>query len=74
METRAKVFDMSEREVIDAFSNGIRARWQLHEFATHQPKNNEEFKTTVSKMIAAEEVVRERFPDYNRNKQTGQSG
>ena len=64
-ELRAQVHDITEREVIEAFSHGIIARWQFQDFCKENLRNNEEFRRTVEKMITAEEKTRERFPDRN---------
>ena len=64
-ELRAQVHDITQREVIEAFSHGIMARWQFQDFYKENPRNNEEFRRTVEKMITAEEKTRERFPDRN---------
>jgi hypothetical protein len=64
-ELRAKVHDINEREVIEAFSHGIMAKWQLQDFCKENPRNNEEFRHVVEKMIMAEEKMRERFLDRN---------
>ena len=39
------------------------ARWQFQDFYKENPRNNEEFRRTVEKMITAEEKTRERFPE-----------
>jgi hypothetical protein len=74
---RAQVCDITEREVIEAFSYGILAKWQFCNFCKENPRNNEEFKRAVEKTIAAEEKTRERFPDQdnqdNSNKQSNQN-
>ena len=62
---RAQVHDITEREVIEAFSHEIMARWQFQDFYKENPRNNEEFRRTVEKMITAEEKTRERFLDRN---------
>ena len=41
------------------------ARWQFQDFCKENPRNNEEFRRTVEKMITAEEKTRERFLDRN---------
>ena len=41
------------------------ARWQFQDFCKQNPRNNEEFRCTVEKMITAEEKTRERFLDRN---------
>jgi hypothetical protein len=64
-EQRAQVHDITEREVIEAFSHGIMAKWQFQDFCKENPRNNEELKRVVEKMIMAEEKMRERFPDRN---------
>jgi hypothetical protein len=51
--------------VIEAFSHGIMAKWQFQDFCKENPRNNEELKRVVEKMIMAEEKMRERFPDRN---------
>ena len=48
-ELRAQVHDITEREVIEAFSHRIMARWQFQDFCKEDPKNNEEFRRTVEK-------------------------
>ena len=42
------------------------ARWQFQDFYKENPRNNEEFRRTVEKMITAEEKTRERFSDRNK--------
>ena len=64
-ELRAQIHDITEREVIKAFSHGIMARWQFQDFYKENPRNNEEFRRTVEKMITVEEKTQERFPDRN---------
>jgi hypothetical protein len=64
-ELHAQVHDITEREVIEAFSYGILAKWKFHDFCKENSRSNEEFKRTVEKMIAAEEKTRKRFPDRN---------
>ena len=39
------------------------ARWQFQDFCKENPRNNEEFRCTVEKMITVEEKTRERFPE-----------
>jgi hypothetical protein len=58
---RAQVHDITEREVIEAFSCGILAKWQFHDFGKENLRSNEEFKRMVEKMIAAEEKPRKDF-------------
>jgi hypothetical protein len=41
------------------------AKWQFQDFYKENPRNNEEFRRTVEKMITVEEKTRERFPDRN---------
>ena len=41
------------------------ARWQFQYFYKENPRNNEEFRRTVEKMITIEEKTRERFLDRN---------
>ena len=41
------------------------ARWQFQDFCKENPRNNEEFRQTVEKMITVEEKTRERFLDRN---------
>jgi hypothetical protein len=41
------------------------AKWQFQDFCKKNPRNNEEFKRVVEKMIMAEEKTRERFLDRN---------
>jgi hypothetical protein len=64
-ELRAQVHDITEREVIEAFSHGIMAKWQFQDFYKENSRNNEEFRHTIQKMITAKEKTRERFPDRN---------
>jgi hypothetical protein len=51
--------------VIEAFFQGIMAKWQFQDFCKENPRNNEEFRRVVEKMIMAEEKMRERFSDRN---------
>ena len=39
--------------------------WLGGNFCKENPRNNEEFRRTVEKMITVEEKTRERFPDRN---------
>jgi hypothetical protein len=64
-ELRAQIHDIIEQEVIEAFSYGILAKWQFHDFCKENPRSNEEFKRTMEKMIATEEKTQERFLDRN---------
>jgi hypothetical protein len=41
------------------------AKWQFQDFCKENPRNNEEFRRAVEKMIMAEEKMKERFPDRN---------
>ena len=41
------------------------ARWQFQDFCKENPRNNEEFKRTVEKMITVEEKTKERFLERN---------
>ena len=66
-EMRAQVHDITDREVIKAFANGIYSKWQFKDFYNENPKTNEEFKRTVEKMISSEERTRHRFPDERNN-------
>jgi hypothetical protein len=43
----SQVHDITEQEVIDDFSMGIRAKWQFQDFCRENPLTNEEFKYTV---------------------------
>jgi hypothetical protein len=61
----AQVHDITEREVIEAFSHGIMAKWQFQDFCKENPRNNKEFRCMVEKMIMVEEKTRKRFPDRN---------
>jgi hypothetical protein len=51
--------------VIEAFSHGIMAKWQFQDFRKKNPRNNEEFRCAVEKIIMAEEKTRERFLNKN---------
>jgi hypothetical protein len=64
-ELRAQVHDITEREVIEAFSHRIMAKWQFQDFCKKNLRNNEEFRRVVEKMIMAEEKTKERFPNRN---------
>jgi hypothetical protein len=48
-ELHAQVHDITKQEVIKAFSYGILAKWQFHDFCKENPRSNEEFKRTVEK-------------------------
>jgi hypothetical protein len=41
------------------------AKWQFQDFCKENPRNNEEFRRAVEKMIMAEEKTKERFLDRN---------
>jgi hypothetical protein len=41
------------------------AKWQFQDFCKENPRNNEEFRRQVEKVIMAEEKTRERFLDRN---------
>ena len=62
-EIRAQVHEITDREVIETFANGIAARWQFKDFNYENTKNNEDFKKAVEKLISSEEKTRRRFPD-----------
>jgi hypothetical protein len=64
-ELRAQVHDITEREVIEAFSHGIMAKWQFQIFCKEIPRNNEEFRCAVEKIIMVKEKMREGFPNRN---------
>jgi hypothetical protein len=64
-ELRAQVHDITEREVIEAFSYRILAKWQFQDFCKENPQSNEEIKRMVERMITAEEKTRKRFPKWN---------
>jgi hypothetical protein len=64
-ELRAQVYDITEREVIEAFSHEIMAKWQFQDFYKENPRNNEEFRRVVEIMIMVKEKMRERFSDKN---------
>jgi hypothetical protein len=64
-ELRAQVHDITEQEVIEVFSHGIMAKWQFKDFCKENPRNNEEFRCAVEKMIMAKEKTKERFTDRN---------
>jgi hypothetical protein len=64
-ELRAQVHDITEQEAIEAFSHRIMTKWQFQDFCKENPRNNEEFRRTVEKMIMAKEKMKERFPDRN---------
>jgi hypothetical protein len=74
-ELRAQIHDITEQEVIEAFSNGIMAKWQFQDFCKENPRNNKEFRRTIEKddcsvmfvcrVYTAEEKTRERFLDRN---------
>lgn len=66
-EMRAQVHDITDREVIEAFGNGIFSKWQFKDFCGENPKTNEEFKRAVEKLISSEERTRHRFPDERNN-------
>jgi hypothetical protein len=54
-ELRAQVHDITEREVIEAFSHEIMAKWQFQDFYKKNLRSNEEFRCIVEKMITTEE-------------------
>jgi lipopolysaccharide biosynthesis protein len=47
--------------VIEAFFQGIMAKWQFQDFCKENPRNNEEFRRVIEKMIMAEEKTTEIF-------------
>jgi hypothetical protein len=59
--------------VIEAFSHGIMAKWQFQDFYKENPRNNEEFRRAVEKVIMAEENTRERSPDRNNRENNSDS-
>ena len=67
-EIRAQVFDITDREVIDHFTNRIKYKWHFEKFCNNNPETVEEFKRTVQKMIASEERTREWFPRGQQDK------
>jgi hypothetical protein len=66
-ELHAQVHDITEREVIEAFSHGIMPKWQFKDFCKENLRNNKVFRCIVEKMITMEEKMRERFLDRNRD-------
>jgi len=46
-ELRAQVYDITDREVIDHFANGIKYKWQFEKFYDDNPETVEEFKHTI---------------------------
>ena len=58
-EIKALVFDNTDREVIDHFSNRMKYKWQFEIFCDDNPETAEEFKRTVQKMIASKEHTHE---------------
>ena len=61
-ELRAQVYDITNWEVIEHFSNGIKYKWQFEKFYDDNPETTEEFKHIVQKMIASKECTHEWFP------------
>jgi hypothetical protein len=53
----SQVHDITEREVIEAFSHMIMAKWQFLDFCKENLRNNEEFRHTVENMITVEEKI-----------------
>jgi hypothetical protein len=65
-ELRAQVHDITKREVIEAFSHGIMAKWQFQDFCKENLRNNKELRCVVEKMIMAKEKMREsmQYPSH----------
>ena len=64
-EFRAQVHDITDREVIAAFAEGILANWQYKDYFNENPRTNEDFKRVVEKLISSEERTRHRFARDN---------
>jgi hypothetical protein len=60
-ELHAQVHDITKREVIEAFSHRIMGKWQFQDFCKENPRNNEEFRRAVQKMIM---VKKRRWKDF----------
>jgi len=58
---RAQVHDITDREVIEAFIEGIFVNWQFKDYYSENPRTNEDFKRTIEKLISSEERTRHRF-------------
>ncbi|XP_066360871.1 uncharacterized protein [Miscanthus floridulus] len=64
-EFRAQAHDITDREVIEAFAEGIFANWQFKDYYSENPRTNEDFKRIVEKLILSEERTRHRFARDN---------
>jgi hypothetical protein len=64
-EFRAQVHDITDREVIEAFAEGILANWQYKDYFNENPRTNEDLKRVVEKLISLEERTRHRFARDN---------
>lgn len=60
-EFRAQLHDITDREVIEAFAEGIFTNWQFKDYYSENPRTNEDFKREVEKLISSEERTRHRF-------------
>lgn len=60
-ETRSLMVDVSERDVIDYFANGLKERYRFMDFIKRKPETSDEFCHMVGRFIDAEERSRERF-------------
>lgn len=70
-ELRAQFYDITEREVIEHFANGIKYKWQFERFCDDNLETADDFKRTVQKMISSEERTREWFPNRNQQDNRG---
>ncbi|XP_066361433.1 uncharacterized protein [Miscanthus floridulus] len=64
-EDRAQVHDITDKEVIEAFAEGISANWQYKDYFNENPRTNEDFKRVVEELISSEERTRHRFARDN---------
>lgn len=56
-EKRSTIFDVSDYDVIEFFSNGIRERWQYQDFCRNWPNNGDQFRRHVQNLIDSEECT-----------------
>lgn len=66
IELRSTLVDISDRDMIDYFGEGLKDRYAYADFTKHRPETSAEFCEMVNKWIDVDERTREKFNDQNR--------
>lgn len=56
--------DITDQEVVEFFSYGIREQWVFQKFVEQKPRIAAQFHTAIETLIEIEERTRERFPSH----------